>query len=217
MLTFDHLGAEARDAFVVLHKIGKMIKYPSYTATAKEEYPVDENLKMRVKLIINGVHGKDISRYLYGKNDPENEILFDRDSAFIPTKIYNEGNTSVIELEECVNDGQGDVETANSTVRRSSSTMQQVQKVAGVKQASDSDMSSISGRDTDGAHTRTSKSLPGELSRGQRDVGDTGRRIEKQAAVTNPQDALATTIADKLIKKGTAFNSSLLFELADKA
>lgn len=217
MLTFDHLGAEARDAFVALHKIGKMIKYPSYTATAKEEYPVDENLKMRVKLIINGVHGKDISRYLYGKNDPENEILFDRDSAFIPTKIYNEGNTSVIELEECVNDGQGDVETANSTVRRSSSTMQQVQKVAGVKQASDSDMSSISGRDTDGAHTRTSKSLSGELSRGQRDVGDTGRRIEKQAAVTNPQDALATTIADKLIKKGTAFNSSLLFELADKA
>ena len=60
-------------------------------------------------------------------------------------------------------------------------------------------------RDTQSGIRRGSGSLQGELSRGQRDVGDTGRRIEKQAAATNPQDALATTTAENLIKNGMTF------------
>ena len=78
-------------------------------------------------------------------------------------------------------------------------------------------MRGVSERNTQSNIHGRSGSLQGELPRRQRDAGNTERRIEKQAAATNPQDALATTIADTLIKKGTAFNSSLLFELADKA
>ncbi len=39
----------------------------------------------------------------------------------------------------------------------------------------------------------------------------------KEPAATNPQNDLANTIAERLVKPGTEFNSSLLFELANKA
>ena len=85
------------------------------------------------------------------------------------------------------------------------------------EQAEQAGVRGVPERDTQSGIQGGSGSLQGELPGRQRDAGDTERRIEKQAVATNPQDALATTIADKLIKKGTAFNSSLLFELADKA
>ena len=107
--------------------------------------------------------------------------------------------------------------SVDSSAQAKDYAVQQVQEVEGTQRAKESGVRSIPEGDTKGSARGGSKSLQGELPLRQRDAGNTERRIEKQAAATNPQDALATTIADTLIKKGTAFNSSLLFELADKA
>lgn len=107
--------------------------------------------------------------------------------------------------------------SVDSSAQAKDYAVQQVQEVEGTQRAKESGVRSISEGDTQGSARGGSKSLQGELPGRQGDAGNTERRIEKQATVTNPQDALATAIADKLIKKGTAFNSSLLFELADKA
>ena len=80
-----------------------------------------------------------------------------------------------------------------------------VQEMGRIERAGQAGVRSVPERDTQSGIRRGSGSLQGELSRGQRDVGDTGRRIEKQAAATNPQDALATTTAENLIKNGMTF------------
>lgn len=128
-------------------------------------------------------------------------VQVDADLAAAAEALYN----SIIQGEE------------GSQALKGNDVVQQVQEVEGTQRAKAPGVRSISGGDTQGSARGESKSLQEELPQRQRDAGNTERRIEKQAAATNPQDALATAIADKLIKKGTAFNSSLLFELADKA
>ena len=108
-------------------------------------------------------------------------------------------------------------EPVDSSSNSKNPQVRAVQEVEGRKRAEQAGVRGVPERDTQSSIQGGIGSLQGELPGRQGDAGNTERRIEKQATVTNPQDALATAIADKLIKKGTAFNSSLLFELADKA
>lgn len=111
----------------------------------------------------------------------------------------------------------GREESVDGSAQGDSSPVRKMQESNGREQAKKAGVRGVPERDTQSNIHGRSGSLQGELPGRQRDARNTERRIEKQAAATNPQDALATTIADTLIKKGTAFNSSLLFELADKA
>ena len=111
----------------------------------------------------------------------------------------------------------GRKEPVDSSANSKNPQVRAVQEVEGRKRAEQAGVRGVPERDTQIGIQGGIGSLQGELPGRQGDAGNTERRIEKQATVTNPQDALATAIADKLIKKGTAFNSSLLFELADKA
>ena len=108
-------------------------------------------------------------------------------------------------------------EPVDSSSNSKNPQVRAVQEVEGRKRAEQAGVRGVPERDTQSGIQGGIGSLQGELPGRQGDAGNTERRIEKQSTVTNPQDALATAIADKLIKKGTAFNSSLLFELADKA
>ena len=108
-------------------------------------------------------------------------------------------------------------EPVDSSANSKNPQVRAVQEVEGRKRAEQAGVRGVPERDTQSGIQGGIGSLQGELPGRQGDAGNTERRIEKQATVTNPQNALATAIADKLIKKGTAFNSSLLFELADKA
>ena len=111
----------------------------------------------------------------------------------------------------------GRKEPVDSSANSKNPQVRAVQEIEGRKRAEQAGVRGVPERDTQSGIQGGIGSLQGELPGRQGDAGNTERRIEKQATVTNPQDALATAIADKLIKKGTAFNSSLLFELADKA
>ena len=86
-----------------------------------------------------------------------------------------------------------------------SSPVRKMQESNGREQAKKAGVRGVSERNTQSNIHGRSGSLQGELPRRNRDAGNTERRIEKQAAATNPQDALATTIAENLIKNGMTF------------
>ena len=169
---------------------------------------VDADLAAAAEDLYNSIiQGEEGSQALQG-NDVDAIMTSEEQGAI---RQYKSGSAS----DENIFAGQK--EPVDSSAKSKNPQVRAVQEVEGSKRAEQAGVRGVPERDTQSGIQGGIGSLQGELSRGQRDVGDTGRRIEKQAAATNPQDALATTIADKLIKKGTAFNSSLLFELADKA
>ena len=93
----------------------------------------------------------------------------------------------------------------DSSAKSKNPQVRAVQEVEGSKRAEQAGVRGVPERDTQSDIQGGSRSLQGELPRRQRHAGNTERRIEKQAAATNPQDALATTIAENLIKNGTTF------------
>ena len=140
-------------------------------------------------------------------------VQVDADLAAAAEALYN----SIIQGEEGSQALQGNDVDAIMTSKSQNPQVRAVQEGEGSKRAEQAGVRGVPEQDTQSGIQGGIRSLQGELPGRQGDAGNTERRIEKQATATNPQDALATAIADKLIKKGTAFNSSLLFELADKA
>ena len=169
---------------------------------------VDADLAAAAEALYNSIiQGEEGSQALQG-NDVDAIMTSEEQGAI---RQYKSGSTS----DENIFAGQK--EPVDSSAKSKNPQVRAVQEVEGSKRAEQAGVRGVPERDTQSNIHGRSGSLQGELPGRQRDAGDTERRIEKQAVATNPQDALATTIADKLIKKGTAFNSSLLFELADKA
>lgn len=220
VLSFDRQGKEAYDAFISRHVPGKIVSYGAYTSASKTQgaYDVDGTLKVRIE--IDGKTGKDIS-HGFGLS-AEDEVVYGRKTKYIVNSVVKgQDGVTIIKIKEVGTNDESILpireESVDGSAKSQNPPVRNVQEMGRIERAGQAGVRSVPERDTQSGIRRGSGSLQGELSRGQRDVGDTGRRIEKQATVINPQDALATTIADKLIKKGTAFNSSLLFELADKA
>lgn len=169
---------------------------------------VDADLAAAAEALYNSIiQGEEGSQALQG-NDVDAIMTSEEQGAI---RQYKSGSAS----DENIFAGRK--EPVDSSAKSKNPQVRAVQEVEGSKRAEQAGVRGVPERDTQSGIQGGIRSLQGELPGRQGDAGNTERRIEKQATVTNPQDALATAIADKLIKKGTAFNSSLLFELADKA
>ena len=169
---------------------------------------VDADLAAAAEALYNSIiQGEEGSQALKG-NDVDAIMTSEEQGAI---RQHKSGSAS----DENISAGRK--EPVDSSANSKNPQVRAVQEVEGRKRAEQAGVRGVPERDTQSGIQGGIGSLQGELSGRQGDAGNTERRIEKQATVTNPQDALATAIADKLIKKGTAFNSSLLFELADKA
>ena len=81
------LEIEDADAFVAEHMIGIPKQFDAYTSASTEVYDPD----MEIQYVIVSKHGKDLTEL----NPNEQEILFRRDTWFVPTRI--EGNTIYME------------------------------------------------------------------------------------------------------------------------
>ncbi len=81
------LEIEDVDAFIQSHVIGVPKRFEAYTSASTEIYDPD----MEVQYVIVSKHGKDLT----GLNHGEQEILFRRDTWFVPVRI--EGNTIYME------------------------------------------------------------------------------------------------------------------------
>lgn len=75
------------DAFIKSHIIGIPQRFNAYTSASTEVY----DPSMEIQYVIVSKHGKDLT----GLNPNEQEILFRRDTCFVPTRI--EGNTIYME------------------------------------------------------------------------------------------------------------------------
>lgn len=169
---------------------------------------VDADLAAAAEALYNSIiQGEEGSQALKG-NDVDAIMTSEEQGAI---RQHKSGSAS----DENISAGRK--EPVDSSANSKNPQVRAVQEVEGRKRAEQAGVRGVPERDTQSGIQGGIGSLQGELPGRQGDAGNTERRIEKQATVTNPQDALATAIADKLIKKGTAFNSSLLFELADKA
>lgn len=76
-------GIDDVDAYVKSHVIGIPKRFEAYTSASLMVY----DASMDIQYVIEAKHGKDITKW----NPGEKEILFKRDTWFIPTRI--EGNT----------------------------------------------------------------------------------------------------------------------------
>ncbi len=169
---------------------------------------VDADLAAAAEALYNSIiQGEEGSQALKG-NDVDAIMTSEEQGAI---RQHKSGSAS----DENISAGRK--EPVDSSANSKNPQVRAVQEVEGRKRAEQAGVRGVPERDTQSGIQGGIGSLQGELPGRQGDAGNTERRIEKQSTVTNPQDALATAIADKLIKKGTAFNSSLLFELADKA
>lgn len=177
-LVFDDFGGkDAYDAFVSKHVIGYEVTYNGFTSSVKSEngYPIDGQYK--VFLRIDGAHGKDIGTMLPGQQDAEGEVLFDKKSIFIPTKIYEQNGVLNIEIkevaesEDAFSSGKKSMVSAVSE-RNTPSAMQQVRtsgkRINGGQQTG---VQSVSAGNTESNNGRGREPLRGALSGGQRDIG----------------------------------------------
>ena len=80
-------GIDDVDAFIKSHIIGIPQRFNAYTSASTEVY----DPSMEIQYVIVSKHGKDLT----GLNPNEQEILFRRDTCFVPTRI--EGNTIYME------------------------------------------------------------------------------------------------------------------------
>ena len=197
-------------------RAGRMLAMKMYIDVATGELhttngkgvQVDADLAAAAEALYNSIiHGEEGSQALKG-NDVDAIMTSEEQGAI---RQHKSGSAS----DENISAGRK--EPVDSSANSKNPQVRAVQEVEGRKRAEQAGVRGVPERDTQSGIQGGIGSLQGELPGRQGDAGNTERRIEKQSTVTNPQDALATAIADKLIKKGTAFNSSLLFELADKA
>ena len=197
-------------------RAGRMLAMKMYIDVATGELhttngkgvQVDADLAAAAEALYNSIiQGEEGSQALKG-NDVDAIMTSEEQGAI---RQHKSGSAS----DENISAGRK--EPVDSSANSKNPQVRAVQEVEGRKRAEQAGVRGVPERDTQSGIQGGIGSLQGELPGRQGDAGNTERRIEKQSTVTNPQDALATAIADKLIKKGTAFNSSLLFELADKA
>ena len=197
-------------------RAGRMLAMKMYIDVATGELhttngkgvQVDADLAAAAEALYNSIiQGEEGSQALKG-NDVDAIMTSEEQGAI---RQHKSGSAS----DENISAGRK--EPVDSSANSKNPQVRAVQEVEGRKRAEQAGVRGVPERDTQIGIQGGIGSLQGELPGRQGDAGNTERRIEKQSTVTNPQDALATAIADKLIKKGTAFNSSLLFELADKA
>jgi len=103
-LSFDDFGGkEAMDAFVEMHFVGEKIPYSAYTSTSKiaDGHPIEG--KYIVNIEIESQTGRELSGI---GNNAEREILFARDSVFIPTEITTgEDGNPLIRMKEAMENG----------------------------------------------------------------------------------------------------------------
>ena len=197
-------------------RAGRMLAMKMYIDVATGELhttngkgvQVDADLAAAAEALYNSIiQGEEGSQALKG-NDVDAIMTSEEQGAIRQHKSGSASDENIF---------AGQKEPVDSSAKSENPQVRAVQEVEGRKRAEQAGVRGVPERDTQSGIQGGIGSLQGELPGRQGDAGNTERRIEKQATVTNPQDALATAIADKLIKKGTAFNSSLLFELADKA
>lgn len=211
VLCFDRQGKEAYEAFIAQHVPNTLAFYGSYISAAKTPDAFDVDGTLKVKIEIEGKTGKDVSKG-FGL-EAEQEILYGRTVNYITKTIETaQDGTPVIKIkevspyDESVLPGRKEpVDSAHQGNNVSVRKMQEMERPGRTRQGG---LRSIPERDTAGSDTEQSGSLQGALSGGQRDPG---RESVK------PYDKLAQVLANHLIKKGTAFNSALLFEQANKA
>lgn len=188
VLSFDRQGKEAYDAFIAQHVPNAYIRYGAYTSSSKTPDGYDIDCVLKVKVEIDGFSGKDVSKG-FGL-ETENEVIHGRTIDYITKSVETiQDGVTVIKIKEANFDDENILavrkESVDSSAKSKNPQVRAVQEVEGSKRAEQAGVRGVPERDTQSGIQGGSRSLQGELPRGQRNAGDTEGRIEKQAAATN--------------------------------
>lgn len=212
-LGFDDFGGkEDMDALIAEHEIGSPVSYGAYTSSSKstEGHPISGEYV--VNLEIESITGRELSGY---GNNSEQEVLFPRNTYFIPTEItMGADGHPIIRMQEVVNNGT----IQQGTDGRYSKRFGEVEQgnASEGAQGKMRDVQSIPKREELGKQGIEVREIPGRNSNENPDRSGSLPGIQSRHGEVTGSAALSDKISS-MLTRGKEFNSAWLFEQADKA